>query len=92
MNTVLGAFTAITAAAGSWFPFFHNAAQTPLEVHAPAPVWQCDLAAWVAAPDLSPSTVIPGKARLVANGTDCRDIVGWGVGLHFKERAILRRQ
>jgi hypothetical protein len=44
----------------------------------------------VRAADLSPNTVVPGEARLVANGTECSDITGWGVGMRFKERAIIK--
>lgn len=68
-------------------------AQKPLQVPetVDAPEWKCNLEAWVSAPDLRASSIVPGAVRLVANGTDCkRDIVGWGVGLQFKERAMVK--
>lgn len=52
--------------------------------------WNCTLRGWVRAPDLSPDQVIPGEARLSANGSDCGEIAGWAVGLRFKERAIVK--
>jgi hypothetical protein len=52
--------------------------------------WQCDIRAWVSAPDLEPKMRATGQARLLANGSDCKDIVSWGVGLRFKERAVVR--
>ncbi|WWD00315.1 hypothetical protein V866_007226 [Kwoniella sp. B9012] len=52
--------------------------------------WECDIRSWVRAPDLRPSSVIPAETRLSANGSDCKDIEKWEVGLRFKERAILK--
>ncbi|WVF70139.1 hypothetical protein IAT40_004927 [Kwoniella sp. CBS 6097] len=52
--------------------------------------WACDVRSWVRAPDLRPDTVIPAEARLAVNGSACGDIVGWDVGLRFKERAIVK--
>lgn len=52
--------------------------------------WNCTLRGWVRAPDLSPSQVFPGEARLAANGSECGDIVAWAVGLRLKERAIVK--
>lgn len=50
----------------------------------------CTLRSWVRAPDLTPGLLATADARLLANGTDCKDLVGWSVGLRFKERAIVR--
>jgi hypothetical protein len=52
--------------------------------------WPCDLRVWTRAPDLSPNSIVPGEARLAANGTGCMDIASWSVGLRFKERAIIK--
>ncbi|OCF30469.1 hypothetical protein I316_07905 [Kwoniella heveanensis BCC8398] len=52
--------------------------------------WACDVRSWVRAPDLKPDSVIPAEARLAVNGSACGDIVGWDVGLRFKERAIVK--
>ena len=52
--------------------------------------WNCTLRGWVRAPDLAPSQSFPGEARLAANGSECRDIEGWSVGLRMKERAIVK--
>ncbi|WWC67721.1 uncharacterized protein I206_101633 [Kwoniella pini CBS 10737] len=52
--------------------------------------WQCDIRSWVRAPDLQPSTTIPGETRLSANGSDCANIIKWEIGLRFKERAIIK--
>lgn len=52
--------------------------------------WDCDVKAYVRAPDLSPNVLLQGDARLVANGTACTDLVGWQLGLVMKERAIVR--
>ncbi|OCF59071.1 hypothetical protein L486_03570 [Kwoniella mangroviensis CBS 10435] len=52
--------------------------------------WECDVRSWVRAPDLRPSSVIPAETRLSANGSDCKDIEKWEVGLRFKERAIVK--
>jgi hypothetical protein len=38
--------------------------------------WLCDIRVWVRAPDLYPGSVLPAEARLAANGSDCRDVVG----------------
>jgi len=57
-----------------------------------APKWECTLGGWVRAPDLSPNTRVPAEARLVANGTGCGDIVGWGVGVRFLERGVFKRK
>lgn len=56
------------------------------------PRWACDLRAWTRAADLSPGAVVPAEARLAANGSACGDVVGWEVGLRFKERAIIKRK
>jgi len=52
--------------------------------------WNCTLRGWVRAPDLAPSRVSPGEARLAANGSACGDIEAWAVGLRMKERAIVK--
>jgi hypothetical protein len=52
--------------------------------------WNCTLRGWVRAPDLAPSRVFPGEARMAANGSACGDIQGWAVGLRMKERAIVK--
>lgn len=52
--------------------------------------WACDIKAYVRAPDLFPNALLQGDARLMANGSDCTDMVGWQLGLVLKERAIVR--
>jgi hypothetical protein len=52
--------------------------------------WPCDVRVWTRAPDLSPNSIIPGEARLAANGTGCVDMISWSVGLRYKERAIIK--
>ena len=52
--------------------------------------WDCTLRGWVRAPDLAPSQTLPGEVRLAANGSACRDIEAWSVGLRMKERAIVK--
>ncbi|KAK8847332.1 hypothetical protein IAR55_005189 [Kwoniella newhampshirensis] len=52
--------------------------------------WACDVRSWVRAPDLTPGEIHPAEARLAVNGSACRDIVKWDVGLRFKERAIVK--
>lgn len=56
----------------------------------PIQEWACDIRSWTRAPDLSPGLVTPADARLAFNGSNCNDIVGWQVGLRFKERAIVK--
>jgi len=65
------------------------ASPAPAKATAPAP-WACDIRTWVRAPDLAPNLRATGDARIVANGTDCADIIKWDVGLIFKERSIVR--
>ncbi|ORY89117.1 hypothetical protein BCR35DRAFT_300929 [Leucosporidium creatinivorum] len=57
---------------------------------ATATPFACTLRSWVRAPDLTPGLLSTADARLLANGSDCQDLVGWSVGLRFKERAIVR--
>lgn len=52
--------------------------------------WDCTLRGWVRAPDLAPSQTFPAQARIAANGSACRDIEAWSVGLRMKERAIVK--
>lgn len=56
----------------------------------PTQEWACNIRSWTRAPDLSPGLGTPSDARLAFNGSDCNDIVGWQVGLRFKERAITK--
>lgn len=55
----------------------------------PAP-WDCDIRAWVRAPDLQPGATIPAEVRVTMNGSMCGDIKGWSVGLQMKERGLLK--
>lgn len=69
----------------------HITPALPQLAHPTSPArWECDVQAWVRAPDLSPNALIAGDARLKANGTQCQDLVGWTLGLVLKERAIVR--
>jgi hypothetical protein len=52
--------------------------------------WDCDVRSWTRAPDLIPGHQIPGETRLWLNGTGCRDIERWELGLRLKERAIVK--
>jgi hypothetical protein len=52
--------------------------------------WDCDIRSWTRAPDLLPGHQIPGETRLWVNGTGCRDIESWELGLRLKERAIVK--
>jgi hypothetical protein len=52
--------------------------------------WDCDIRAWTRAPDLIPGHSIPAETRLNMNGSACKDIVGWDVGMRMKERAIIK--
>ncbi|GAA6063829.1 hypothetical protein JCM10212_002586, partial [Sporobolomyces blumeae] len=55
------------------------------------PPWNCTLASWVRAPDLSANRVVDADARLVLDGPDCQpDIVQWSVGLELRERAVVK--
>lgn len=56
----------------------------------PAKEWDCDIRSWTRAPDLMAGHQVPAETRLVLNGTECRDIEGWQVGLRMKERAIVK--
>ncbi|GAA6038795.1 hypothetical protein JCM8097_002894 [Rhodosporidiobolus ruineniae] len=67
-------------------PLEADSATSPLS----AAPWNCSIQAWVRAPDLRPNVVLPGDARLVANGTDCADIVEWSVGLRLRERGVVK--
>jgi hypothetical protein len=52
--------------------------------------WDCDIRSWTRAPDLIPGHQIPGETRLWVNGTGCKDIELWELGLRLKERAIVK--
>ena len=52
--------------------------------------WDCDIRAWTRAPDFIPGHSIPAETRLSLNGSACKDIAGWEVGLRMKERAIIK--
>jgi len=56
----------------------------------PAPEFDCFAGGWVRAPDLYPGLSTSADARLHLNGTHCDQIVGWQVGLRYKERSILK--
>jgi hypothetical protein len=50
----------------------------------------CDIRAWVRAPDLRPSSSLPAEIRISATGAGAKDIAGLSVGLRLKERAIVK--
>jgi hypothetical protein len=52
--------------------------------------WNCDIRAWTRAPDLIPGHSIPAETRLNLNGSACKDVVGWEMGMRMKERAIIK--
>jgi hypothetical protein len=61
-----------------------------LATSAPEDEWDCDVRSWTRAPDLIAGHQIPGETRLWLNGTGCRDIERWELGLRLKERAIVK--
>ncbi|ORY28977.1 hypothetical protein BCR39DRAFT_588501 [Naematelia encephala] len=61
-------------------------------VQSTAESWPCEVRSWVRAPDLAPSGTFPAQARLALNGSACGDVVGWQVGLRYKERAIIKKK
>ena len=52
--------------------------------------WDCDIRAWTRAPDLIPGHTIPAETRLNMNGSACKDVIGWEMGMRMKERAIIK--
>lgn len=60
------------------------------EMEVASDAWQCDVRSWTRAPDLIPGTEMPGETRLAMNGTDCKDIVKWELGLRYQERAVIK--
>jgi hypothetical protein len=52
--------------------------------------WNCDIRAWTRAPDLIPGHSIPAETRLNLNGSACKDVIGWELGMRMKERAIIK--
>jgi len=94
LGTLLYLATTTLSAAAANIPFF--AVSEPADISSLAldtPVatpWACDVRSWTRAPDLAPGVVVPAETRLAVNGTDCKDIIGWKVGLRYKERAIVK--
>ena len=52
--------------------------------------WDCDIRAWTRAPDLIPGHSIPAETRLNLNGSACKEVIGWDMGIRMKERAIIK--
>jgi hypothetical protein len=52
--------------------------------------WDCDIKAWTRAPDLIPGHSIPAETRLWMNGSACKDVIEWEVGMRMLERAIIK--
>lgn len=91
LNTLLLALATSSLAANIpfWAPPASADVQSVLSLLATEP-WACDVRSWTRAPDLYPGLTTPADTRLAVNGSDCKDIVGWQVGLRFKERAIIK--
>lgn len=87
--SLLGLFTIVDAFHGPIIPFLNSPLEDAADPHSDNG-WDCEVRAWVRAPDLRPSASFPAQARLAANGSDCGDIERWEVGLRFKERAIIK--
>jgi hypothetical protein len=52
--------------------------------------WDCDIKSWTRAPDLIPGHSIPAETRLWMNGSACKDVIEWEVGMRMLERAIIK--